>query len=76
MATKMRRLNIAMEPYVFQAIARLSKKEGLSRSLVARDLLKEALSTHEDAFWAREAKDREASFAKSKAVPHAKAWDK
>ena len=74
MATKLPRLNVVMEPYVYQAIALLSKSQGLSLSLVARDLLRDALTLHEDAYWVREAGKREAGFSKAKAIPHRKAW--
>ena len=74
MATKMPRLNVVMEPYIYSAIVRLSRKEKLSLSLVARDLLREALTIHEDAFWAKEAKRRESSFRKSKGISHKDAW--
>ena len=55
---------------IFYAIQRLSKKEGLSMSLVARDLLREALTISEDAYWAKEAETREKNFIRSKAISH------
>ena len=74
MATKMPRLNVVMEPYIYHAIVRLSQKEKLSLSLVARDLLREALTIHEDAYWLRIAEQRSASFNKSKSFTHKDAW--
>ncbi len=74
MATKLPRLNVVMEPYIYNAILRLSRKEHISLSLVARDLLRDALSVHEDAFWAKEARQREKSFKKSTAISHKDAW--
>jgi len=74
MATKLPRLNVVLEPYVYRAILRLSKKERLSMSLIARDLLREALAIYEDSFWAKEAEAREATFIKEKAMPHEKVW--
>ena len=74
MATKLPRLNVVMEPYIFETIHKLSKKEGLSMSLVARDLLREALTIYEDAYWAKEAHAREKTFIRSKAVSHDKVW--
>jgi hypothetical protein len=74
-ATKLPRLNVVLEPGVYKAILRLAKKEGLSMSLIARDLLREALIIHEDAYWAKEAHKREKTFDPKKAVSHDKARD-
>ena len=74
MATKLPRLNVVMEPYVFHSIQKLSKKEGLSMSLVARDLLREALTIYEDAYWVKEAEARENTFVRSKALKHNQVW--
>ena len=74
MATKLPRLNVVIEPYVFQSIRRLSRREGLSMSLVARDLLREALLLYEDAFWAKEAEAREATFTRKEARTHRQVW--
>jgi len=76
MATKQPRLNVVLEPAVYKAILRLAKKDGLSMSLVARDLLREALLIQEDTFWAREAKSRERSLGgKGRALSHDEVWD-
>ena len=74
MSTKLPRLNVVIEPAIFQIIQKLSKKEGVSLSLVARDLLREALIIYEDAFWAKEAENREKTFVRSKALSHKKVW--
>lgn len=76
MSTKLPRLNVVMEPYIYKAIRKLSKKEGLSLSLVARDLIREALEIYEDTFWAKEAEAREATFIKSKALTHKEIMEK
>ena len=55
MSTKQPRLNVVLEPSIYETLYKLSKKEGVSMSLVARDLLREALTIHEDTFWAKEA---------------------
>lgn len=75
MATKQPRLNVVLEPSVYKAILKVSKKEGLSMSLVARDLLREALLLYEDAYWAKEAQKREQTFLKDKALSHDKVWN-
>lgn len=74
MATKLPRLNVVTEPHLYQAIHRLAKKEGLSMSLVARDLLREALLLYEDAYWAKEAQVRERTFVREKALTHSQVW--
>jgi hypothetical protein len=74
MATKLPRLNVVLEPAVYKTIHRLSKKQGLSMSLVARDLLREALKIHEDIYWAKEAAAREKTFVREKALRHDQIW--
>ena len=74
MATKLPRLNMVLEPHIYQSIRRLSKKEGLSMSLVARDLVREALLIYEDTYWAKEAQARERTFVRSKALKHHEVW--
>ena len=43
MATKNPRLNIVLEPPLYQTIKRLAEKDGISLSLKARDLIRLAL---------------------------------
>lgn len=74
MPTKLPRLNVVLDPAVYSVILRLSKKEGLSMSLVARDLLREALLIYEDLYWAREAETREKTFVRQKALRHDQVW--
>lgn len=74
MSTKQPRLNVVLEPSVYKIILRLSKKEGLSMSLLARDLIREALTIYEDTFWAKEAEARERTFIKQNALRHGKIW--
>lgn len=74
MSTKLPRLNVVTEPYIYLAIQRLAKKEGLSMSLIARDLLREALLIYEDSYWAKEAQARERTFVREKALAHNEVW--
>ena len=74
MTTKQPRLNVVLEPSIYETLYKMSKKEGLSMSLVARDLLREALTIHEDAFWAKSATEREKSLSKKKPVRHRDVW--
>ena len=74
MATKLPRLNVVLEPSVYQTIYRLAKKQGLSMTLIARDLLREALVIYEDSFWAKEAESREKTLSKQKLLRHDQVW--
>ena len=74
MPTKNPRLNVVLEQNAHQAIERLAKKRKISLSLVARDLICEALEIHEDAYWASEASKREAKAASAKWATHKQAW--
>lgn len=74
MSTKHPRLNVVLEPVLYSAIQRLAKKEGVSLSLKARDLIREAMESYEDAHWARAAGAREKSFRKKSALSHRQVW--
>ncbi len=74
MPTTHPRLNVVMEPEIYAGITRLADHQGISRSLAARDLLREALELHEDAFWVREAEAREQTFSPEKAISHKEVW--
>ena len=76
MATKLPRLNVVLDADSYKAVGRISKKEGLSMSLIARDLLREALLIYEDAYWVREAEERAKTFMRSKAISHNVVWGK
>ena len=75
MSTKQPRLNVVLEPSIYETLYKMSKKEGLSMSLVARDLLREALMIHEDGYWAKSAAEREKSLSKKRLVRHSDVWD-
>jgi hypothetical protein len=74
MATKLPRLNVVLEPPVYFMIVQMAKKEGVSLSLKARDLIKEALEFCEDRYWARKVSLRERTFKRNKALSHKKIW--
>jgi len=74
MSTKYPRLNVVLEPPIYAAILRLAKKEGVSLSLKARDLIREALESCEDAYWMKRIKTREKTFSRKKAISHSKVW--
>lgn len=74
MPTKHPRLNVVLEPPILRSVERLAAKDGVSLSLKARDLIREALELHEDAYWAEQAHAREATFDRTKALTHEQVW--
>jgi len=74
MATKLPRLNVVLEPPIYFTIVDMAKREGVSLSLKARDLIKEALEFGEDAYWAKQAAVRERTFSHKRALSHKKVW--
>jgi hypothetical protein len=76
MATKMPRLNVVLEKPVYFAIVDLARKDGVSLSLKARDLIKQAIEFCEDIYWTKEAAAREKTIHRRKAVSHKAIWGK
>ena len=74
MPTTHPRLNVVLEPDIYAGIGRMAQRQGISRSLAARDLLKEALELHEDAFWVAKAEERDQTFTSKKALSHKEVW--
>mgnify|MGYP001565010174 CR=1 FL=1 len=74
MATKHPRLNVVLESTLYAGISHLAQKQGVSRSLMARDLIKEALELHEDLYWQSTARERDKSFSYAKALSHKEIW--
>jgi hypothetical protein len=74
MPTKNPRINVVLEKPLYDSIKRLAKKDGVSLSLKARDLVKEALEIQEDIGLASFANNRERSYRKSKALKHNEVW--
>ena len=74
MPTKHPRLNVVLEPPLFRSVKRLADREGVSLSLKARDLIREALELSEDAYLAEVAQEREATFDRKKALTHEQVW--
>ncbi len=74
MPTKNPRINVVLEKPLYDSIKRLAKKDGVSLSLKARDLVKEALEIQEDIDLVSFANNRERSYRKSKAMKHNEVW--
>jgi len=73
MGTKYPRLNVVLEPVLYQAIMKLARKDGVSLSLKARDLIREALEYCEDIYWSGQAEKREKTFKHKRALTHKQA---
>ena len=76
MATKLPRLNVVLEPPIYFAIVRMAKRDGVSMSLKARDLIREAIEFCEDAYWVKQAAARERTLKHSKMLSHKEVWGK
>ncbi len=74
MPTKNPRINIVVEKPVYEAIKKIAKKEGVSMSLKARDLLREALEINEDRILEQIASEREKTFLRTHALRHEEIW--
>ncbi len=74
MPTKNPRINVVLEKPLYETIRRIAKKEGISISLKARDLLKEALEIYEDRILEDIASQREKTFNPKNALTHDEIW--
>ena len=74
MPTKYPRLNVVLEPVVMDSVERLAVRDGVSRSMKARELIREALELHEDAHLAKLAHERAKTFKRGEALTHEQVW--
>ncbi len=72
MPTKNPRLNVVLDDELYEIIEKIAKQEGKSMSVVAKELMEDALEKHEDMLLSELAMKREAKSKKT--VPHDKAW--
>ena len=68
-------ISVAVDPPVYERIEQLAASRGVSLSIVACDLIKDALATHGDEALARLAAEREATFRNDTALSHENVWD-
>ncbi len=73
MPTKNPRLNVVVNDEIYKIIEKLAAREGKSMSVVAKELLEDAIDKHEDLLLSELAQNREKTTKKT--VPHDKAWD-
>ena len=74
MPTKHPRLNVVLEPPVYRSVKQLAQRDGMSLSLKARDLIRDALELYEDAYLAELAHERATTFDRRKALTHEQVW--
>ena len=74
MPTRHPRLNVVLEPPVYRSVKQLAQRDGMSLSLKARDLIRDALELYEDAYLAELAHERAATFDRRKALTHEQVW--
>lgn len=63
-----------LEKNTYEAIKELSRKKGISISLVARDLLHDALEIHEDMTLDKIASERERTLNRKNLLSHKEVW--
>jgi len=74
MPAKNPRVNVVLEKPLYSVLHGLAEDEGISMSMLMRDLVKEALELREDQALADFAEQREDNFDRSKALSHEEAW--
>lgn len=75
MATKHPRINIALEEPLYARIQELARVKGFSLSMVARELIKDAIEIEEDSLLTSFAEERDTNFDTSQALSHEEVWD-
>jgi len=74
MTTRLRRINVSFRPKVVQALTRLSKKNEMSLSQVAQELVEEALELREDIYLSKLAEEAEKRAKGKSPVSTEKLW--
>ncbi len=74
MPAKNPRINVVLEKPLYKALHDLAEDEGISMSMLMRDLVREALEIREDRVLADLANERENGFDRRKAVSHEEVW--
>ena len=74
MPAKNPRINVLLDKRLYRAVQDLASDEGVSMSMVMRDLVQEAIELREDQALAAMAEEREKSFDPGKALSHEEIW--
>jgi predicted DNA-binding protein len=72
MPTKNPRLNVVLDSDLYDLVEKISKQDDKSMSVVAKELIEEALERHEDLLLSEIAMKRETKSKKT--ISHDKAW--
>ena len=75
MPTKNARINVVVEKPLYAIIDEISKERGISKSMVVRDLVIQAIDLREDRALAHFADERGKSFEKAKTLTHEEVWE-
>jgi len=76
MPTKNPRLTAVLEKPLYRWLQKRARREGVSLSLLVRDLLREAYEREEDAYWVKIGEERLQTYDPDKAYTHEQAWGK
>ncbi|MCF8111225.1 MAG: ribbon-helix-helix protein, CopG family [Desulfobacteraceae bacterium] len=74
MPSKNPRINVVLEKPLYNALHELAEEQGLSLSMLMRDLAREALELREDRALADFAARRDEDFDRGKALTHEEVW--
>lgn len=75
MPAKNPRINIVIEPAMYETMHDIAAAQNISLSSLAKDLIKEALVTHEDVVLGELAEERERTFDSKESLSHDQVWD-
>ena len=74
MPTRNPRINVILDKSLYGMIQKIARQEGLSLSLTARELIKEALESYEDMALSQWAEERDKTFDRKKGLTHQQVW--
>ncbi len=74
MPTKNPRINVVLEKPLYNMVHDLAENQGVSLSMLMRDLVKEALELREDRALVDLAVERERTFDRNQALSHDEVW--
>ncbi len=74
MATTKPRINVVLEPPLYEKVQFLAEKDGVSLSTKVRDLIQESIEVNEDISLADFAKERDKTLKRSKTLSHDEIW--
>ncbi len=74
MPAKNPRINVVVDKFIYRHVRLLAEKDGVPLSTKVRDLLKEALETHEDIGLAALADERDATWKDTSSLSHDETW--